>query len=82
MNPLREQEVSMSKEAITSKVDATGLRYKTKAGGSPFGVTGAAGGSMSCYKCGQHKPRALGSFRRLVDKNMFACGDCFPVTKA
>jgi len=71
----------MSKDPIASKVDATGLRYKTKAGGSPFGTTGASGGSMSCYKCGQHKPRALGSFRRLVDKNMFVCGDCYPVNK-
>jgi len=72
----------MSKDAVTSKVDDSGLRYKTKAGGSPFGTTGVAGGSMSCYKCGQHKPRALGSYRRLAGKNMFACGDCFPTTKS
>lgn len=71
----------MSKDAVTSKVDDTGLRYKTKASGSPFGMTGAAGGTMSCYKCGQHKPRALGSFRRLVGKSMFVCNDCYPATK-
>jgi hypothetical protein len=44
-------------------------------------MTGATGGTMSCYKCGQHKPRALGSFRRLVGKNMFVCSDCQPAPK-
>lgn len=71
----------MSKNAVSTKVDATGLRYKAKAGGSPFGASGAAGGSMSCYKCGLHKPRALGSFRRVVGKSMFVCADCSPVNK-
>mgnify|MGYP006271778435 CR=1 FL=1 len=71
----------MSKDALTSKMDATGLRYKAKTSGSPFGMTGATGGTMSCYKCGQHKPRALGSFRRLVGKNMFVCSDCQPAPK-
>ena len=71
----------MGKDPVITKVDATGLRYKAKAGGSPFGAAGVAGGSMSCYKCGQHKPRALGSFRRVVGKSMFACHDCYPPNK-
>ena len=60
----------------TNEVDATGLRYKSKANGSPFGMAGAPGGTLSCYKCGQHKPRALGAFKKFVDRRMFICGDC------
>ena len=30
----------------------------------------------SCYKCGLHKPRSLGSFRKLAGQNMFCCSDC------
>jgi hypothetical protein len=33
---------------------------------------------MSCYKCGVHKPRALGTFKRLLGQNMFMCGECKP----
>ena len=64
----------MSKEE-TTKITANGLRYKSKKGGSPFGGSSAVG-SMSCYKCGIHKPRALGTFKRLLNQSMFVCGDC------
>ena len=67
----------MSKEE-TTKISANGLRYKSKKGGSPFGVSSVVG-SLSCYKCGIHKPRAQGTFKRLLNQSMFFCGDCTPI---
>ena len=66
----------MSKDDIT-KISGNGLRYKSKEGGSPFAASGT-GASMSCYKCGLHKPRALGSFKRILNQSMFMCADCKP----
>ncbi|MEN9712812.1 MAG: hypothetical protein RLY90_1073 [Pseudomonadota bacterium] len=62
----------------TTQISNDGLRYKSKASGSPFGGSGHTAGSMSCYKCGLHKPRALGTFKRLLNQSMFICGDCKP----
>jgi hypothetical protein len=67
---------TMSKDDIT-KISGDGLRYKSKEGGSPFAASGT-GSSMSCYKCGLHKARALGSFKRVLNQSMFVCGDCKP----
>lgn len=64
----------MRKEQDT-KITADGLRYKSKEGGSMF-KDSASMGTISCYKCGLHKPRALGSFKRLLNQSMFMCGDC------
>ena len=64
----------MSKDENT-KIAIDGLRYKSKESGSPFGGSGSMG-SMSCYKCGLHKARSLGSFRKLAGQRMFCCGDC------
>jgi len=64
----------MDKDNIT-EIAKDGLRYKSKEGGSPFGTADSIG-TMSCYKCGIHKPRALGSFNRLIGKSMFICADC------
>ena len=64
----------MSKDE-TTKISADGLRYKSKEGGSPFGAS-ASIASMSCYKCGLHKPRALGSFKRVMNQYMFMCAEC------
>jgi hypothetical protein len=69
----------MSRDATETKIASDGLRYKSKVSGSPFGANGHMVNTMSCMKCGQHKPRALGSFRRLLDKSHFFCGDCRPV---
>jgi len=62
------------KEEVT-KISADGLRYKSKKGGSPFGE-GRPSDTMSCYKCGQHKLRSLGSFRKIVNQHLFICADC------
>ena len=67
----------MSKDA-TTKIAKDGLRYKSKEGGSPYGPGGTMG-TMSYYKCGVHKARALGIFKRLLGQSMFMCGDCKPV---
>ena len=64
----------MSKDE-TTKISANGLRYKSKEGGSPFGVSTTVA-SMSCYKCGLHKARALGTFKRILNQNMFMCAEC------
>jgi hypothetical protein len=62
----------------TSVIAKGGLRYKSKSPGSPFGTPSGNMGMMSCYKCGLHKPRALGTFKRLLNQSMFMCGDCKP----
>ena len=62
----------------TTVIAKDGLRYKSKSSGSPFGAQGSNMGTMSCYKCGLHKPRALGTFKRLLNQSMFMCGDCKP----
>jgi hypothetical protein len=59
----------------TTKINKDGLRYKSKEGGTPFGGSSHIG-TMSCYKCELHKPRALGTFKRLLGQSMFMCGDC------
>ena len=66
----------------TTKITQDGLRYKSKKGGSPFGTTGLAGSTMSCIKCGLHKPRASGTFRKLLGTSMFVCLDCKPAKPA
>ena len=71
------ENIIMSRDTIT-KIANDGLRYKSKEGGSPFGPGGTTG-TMSCYKCGVHKSRALGTFKRLLGQSMFMCGDCKPV---
>ena len=72
--------INMSRDE-TTKINSDGLRYKSKEGGSPFGGSNAMA-TMSCYKCGLHKPRALGTFKRLLNQSMFMCGDCKPAPKA
>ena len=64
-----------------SKIAEDGLRYKRKESGSPFQNIGSMA-TISCYKCGQHKPRALGMFKKLINQHMFMCGDCMPPKSA
>jgi hypothetical protein len=52
-----------------------GLRYTFKGGGSPF-QDSANMGTMSCYRCGMHKPRSLGSFTRFLNQRTFVCQEC------
>ena len=65
----------MKSRVETTKINKDGLRYKSKEGGTPFGGSSSIG-TMSCYKCGLHKTRNLGTFKRLLGQSMFMCGDC------
>jgi hypothetical protein len=73
---------TMSKEVTETKIASDGLRYKAKVSGSPFGQQSNGNSTMSCFKCGQHKPRALGRYKRVLNQSMFFCGDCKPIAKA
>ncbi|MFM9991653.1 MAG: hypothetical protein ACKVOY_09485 [Burkholderiaceae bacterium] len=58
-----------------TKIAANGLRYTSKEGGSPF-QDSACGSTLSCYKCGLHKPRSLGEFKHILGQQRFKCLDC------
>ena len=64
-----------------TEISNDGLRYKSKKGGSPFEGLGRTGDTMSCIKCGVHKPRNNGSFKRILGSSMFVCFDCSPPKK-
>ena len=65
----------------TTQISGDGLRYSSKKNGSPFEGTGRTGEMMSCIKCGVHKPRNNGSFKRILGSSMFVCFDCSPPKK-
>jgi hypothetical protein len=65
-------------DAEVSQISPTGLRYTTKAGGSPYQAVGGSGHTMSCIKCGHHRLRSNGIFRRYPTALMFFCFDCKP----
>ena len=56
-----------------SQVKADGLRYKSKASGSLFGPCAAL--SLSCIKCGVHRPRNLLKSFKLAGKVHYSCDD-------
>lgn len=62
-------------------VAPTGLRYTSKENGSPYQGMGGSGETMSCIKCGHHKLRSKGSFKRYLTTVFFFCFDCKPVVK-
>ena len=63
-----------------TEISRDGLRYKSKKTGSPYeGMR--TGDTMSCMKCGVHKPRSLGSFKQLLGTAAFFCSDCRVVIK-
>ena len=64
-----------------TKIAADGLHYKSKEGGSLF-KDSSHGMTISCYKCGLHKPRSMGKFRMLINQRMFMCGECMPAKSA
>jgi hypothetical protein len=61
-----------------TEIAPSGLRYTSKEGGSPFQGMGGTGEMMSCIKCGQHRPRSQGTFKRYLTALMFLCFDCKP----
>lgn len=64
----------MAKEEVKTRIEPDGLRYKSKAPGSPFAPAGAFGGStMSCFLCGVHRPRAMLKMRKLLGRSQTVC---------
>jgi hypothetical protein len=52
--------LSMAKADSKTAMLADGLRYKSKASGSPFAAAASFGGAtMSCFLCGKHRTRSL-----------------------
>lgn len=62
----------------TTQISPSGLRHTIKQNGSPFQGMGASGETMSCIKCGQHKLRSKGVYKRYLTALMFFCADCKP----
>lgn len=58
------------------EVRKDGLRYKSKMPGQQYSMMSATGRSMSCFRCGLHKPRSLGKMVRLIGANQFVCDEC------
>jgi hypothetical protein len=64
----------MSKTPVRTQIDANGLRYHSKASGSPFASTGVfSAATMSCFFCGKHRPRSMLKSRKLLGKTQFVC---------
>lgn len=65
------------KQEVKTEVKADGLRYVTKSTGSDF--PGSFGATMSCFRCGRHRPRSqLRSFV-LAGMRQFCCRpECAP----
>jgi hypothetical protein len=63
-----------------SQIASSGLRYTVKENGSAFQGMGQSGETLSCIKCGQHKLRRNGVFKRYPTALMFYCVDCKPTS--
>ena len=64
----------MAKAETKTTVVADGLRYKSKASGSPFAVSPSFGAAtMSCFLCGKHRPRSLMITRKVLGKSQAVC---------
>ena len=61
-----------------NEVSDSGLRFTSRENGSPFIGMGKVGETMSCMKCGLHKPRRLGSQRRFAGSLAFFCHERKP----
>jgi hypothetical protein len=64
--------MSDSSSSVTTVVANDGLRYKSKAPGSAFGPN-ATCATMSCIKCGVHRPRSLLMTKRVAGRLYLAC---------
>ena len=64
--------MSDSSSSVATVVANDGLRYKSKAPGSSFGPN-ATCATMSCIKCGVHRPRSLLMTKRVAGRLYLAC---------
>ena len=65
----------MATKSGKTSVDESGLRFTSRENGSPFAGMGKMGETMSCIKCGMHKPRRQGSQQRFAGNLAFFCQD-------
>jgi hypothetical protein len=64
----------MAKDQVKNSIDAEGLRYRTKAPGSPCASAGVfSAATMSCFLCGKHRARTSLKSRKLLGKTQFVC---------
>ena len=64
----------MAQDDEKTRIDSDGLRYKSKAPGSPFGGKGAfVSGTMSCLLCGKHRPRSQLMSKKLLGRSQSVC---------
>ena len=66
---------------VVDKLHEDGLRYRSKKAGSSFaprgGSVGFAGSSMSCFKCGKHRPILSLVYKKIMGVNRKICdGGC------
>jgi len=65
---------SVAKDSTKTTIEADGLRYRSKAPGSPFAATSSFGAAtMSCFLCGKHRPRAMLKSKKLLGKSQPVC---------
>ena len=73
----------MAKDVIKTTIEPDGMRYRSKAPGSPFSVAGSFGAAtMSCFLCGKHRPRAALTTRKLLGKSHSVCAPSCKVAQA
>ncbi|MCE2659118.1 MAG: hypothetical protein ACOVOG_12775 [Rubrivivax sp.] len=64
----------MAKDEVKTTIDPDGLRYRSKAPGSPFSANGSFGAAtMSCFLCGKHRPRSQLMSKKLLGKSQSVC---------
>ncbi len=64
----------MARSETKTTIGSDGLRYRSKASGSPFVATGSFGAAtMSCLLCGKHRPRSALKSRKLLGRTQFVC---------
>jgi hypothetical protein len=57
-------------KAISTRVSTDGLRYGSKAPGSPFL---GGGNTRSCFKCGKHRQQAQLVSKRILGRSEMVC---------
>ena len=64
-------------ETPENKISSDGLRYTARKAGSPFGtpVFGSSTATMSCFKCGQHRPLSELVTKKILGRNQKVCAE-------
>lgn len=60
-----------------TKISNDGLRYTAKKPGSAFGsvTLGGVSTTMSCFKCGQHRPISELATKKILGRNEKVCAE-------